>query len=188
VDVIVPIILAAGASSRMGRPKALLDFDGRRAIDLVLDACAGLETPIVVTGAHPVDVGDRATVVVNPEWSRGQMSSLKAGLRALPPGATAFLLFPVDCCLVTADDVRAIVAAWKCQTLVVPSRDMRRGHPVLVDASLIPPLLALSDTASAREVFHKYRPEYVTSVSPHVLMDLDTPEDYARALETYRSR
>ncbi len=180
------MVLAAGASTRMGRPKALLDFDGRRAIDLVLDACTGLGAPIIVVGRDTFEA--RGTMIANRDWERGQTSSLKAGLRALPSDAKAFLLFPVDYALVTADDVRAIVAAWRNQPLVVPSRDMRRGHPVLVSASLRDELLALPDTASAREVFHRYEPAYVTAVSAYVLMDLDTPEDYARALDLYRSR
>ncbi len=183
---IVPIILAAGASARMQRPKALLEFDGRRAIDLVLDACTGLATPIIVVGRDTFAA--RATMIANRDWESGQTSSLKAGLRALPSDARAFLLFPVDYVLVTAGDVRAIVDAWTGQPLVVPSRDMLRGHPVLVNTSLCDELLALPDTASARDVFHRYQPAYVTSVSPYVLMDMDTPEDYARALDLYRSR
>jgi len=184
--VIVPVILAAGASTRMGRPKALLEFDGRRAIDLVLDACTGLSTPIIVVGRDTFEA--RGTMISNPDWESGQTSSLKAGLRALPPEAKAFLLFPVDYALVTPADVRAIVDAWSGQPLVVPSRDMRRGHPLLASASLRDELLTLRDTASARDVFHRYEPAYVTTVSPYVLMDMDTPEDYARALDIYRSR
>ena len=76
---IVPIILAAGASSRMGRPKALCDFDGRTCIELVLDACrqASLAPPIVVLGFQAATIRRRvrfgnATVVMNESAERGQ--------------------------------------------------------------------------------------------------------------------
>jgi CTP:molybdopterin cytidylyltransferase MocA len=117
----------------MGRPKALLDFGGRTALDLVLDACAGLGDPVVVLGAHPDLRVPRGRIVVNSDWARGQTSSLKAGLR----GSTGdFLLFPIDYALVTADDVRAVASARG--RIVIPSRDMRRGHPVRGCASASP--------------------------------------------------
>jgi len=183
--VIVPVILAAGASTRMGRAKAALDFGGRTALDLVLDACAGLGEPIVVLGASTGVQVARGRVVVNPDWARGQTSSLKAGLRA---SSGDFLLFPVDFALVTADDVRAIASA--SGRIVIPSRDMRRGHPVRFDASLRDEFLALDDNSPARAVVQKHEREivHVTAVSPYVLMDIDTPEEYAEALKAWSER
>src|SRR5580765_813669 len=83
---LVPVILAAGASTRMGRTKALCDFDGRTCLELVLLACreAGLATPIVVLGCHADEVREgassaSATFVTNDRAERGQTSSLKTG-------------------------------------------------------------------------------------------------------------
>jgi len=130
----VAVVLAAGASSRMGQPKALLDFDGLTCLELVLSSCAaaGLRRVVVVTApaaeavraaaAHP---GLDVTVVVNPAPERGMLSSLQEGLRALPDDAGAFLIFPVDFPLVPAVAIRRLCAAFALrgtgQRIFVPS-------------------------------------------------------------------
>src|SRR5256886_3891836 len=88
----LPIVLAAGASSRMGRPKALLDFDGRTALDLILEAVRGQGTPIVVLGPNHDEIRarvemDGVQVAYNLEVDSGQTASLRAGLALLPPEA-----------------------------------------------------------------------------------------------------
>lgn len=193
---VAPLILAAGASRRMGRPKALLDFDGTPAIRLVLAACTGpdLLPAIVVLGADAETVmravprGVR--ILVNPDPDRGRTSSVKLAVQAADPKAEAFLIFPVDVPLVPQAVVARLLEARGRAPIVVPSHDRRRGHPVLVDASLRDEILRLGDDEPLREVFHK-RPESVLHVNagtPAVLMDMDTPEDYARALESFRRR
>ena len=108
---IAAIVLAAGESSRMGRPKPLCDFGNRPALELVLDACgrAGL-LRVVVLGHAAQEIQSKvkfggAKVVVNPNYAKGQTSSLQAGLRALPPNTAAFLLFPADHPLITANEI-----------------------------------------------------------------------------------
>ena len=198
---IVPIILAAGASSRMGRPKALCEFDGWTCIELALDACreASLAPPIVVLGFHAeairrhVSFGD-ATVVLNQYAERGQTSSLKSGLTALPDRTEAFLLYPVDFPLVSAAELRLLLAAWRArsggQHIFIPSHDRRRGHPVLLDATLRDAFMRLADDSPARVVIDALpdRISYVECETPTVLVDMDTPEDYARCLLVSRSR
>jgi molybdenum cofactor cytidylyltransferase len=198
---IIPIILAAGASSRMGRLKALCDFDGRTCLELALDACreGRLAAPIVVLGFQAetiqrlVRLGD-ATVVMNESAERGQTSSLKAGLSLLPDGAEAFLLYPVDFPLVSAAELGLLVTAWRArssgQRIFIPSHDRRRGHPVLFDATLRDAFMQLTDEAPARAVVDAYRDRisYVECATPYVLIDMDTPDDYARCLLAFRSR
>ena len=198
---IVPIILAAGASSRMGRLKALCDFDGRTCLELALDACreARLAPPIVVLGFQAetirrlVRFGD-ATVVTNECAERGQTSSLKAGLSALPDQAEAFLLYPADFPLVCAAELRLLLTAWRARgsgrRIFIPSHDGRRGHPVLFDAALRAAFMLLADESPARTVVDASRDQisYVECETPYVLIDMDTPEDYARCLLVSRSR
>src|SRR5262245_1845177 len=138
----------------MGRPKPLLDFDGRSCLELALDAAraAKLARASVVL-RHQADALrkqvklDAATVVVNADFEQGQSSWLKIGLKALPRDASAFLLHPVDCPLVTAGDIQALVKQWnrpkRTKQIFIPSCNLKRGHPVLFDAALKKEFLAL---------------------------------------------
>ena len=197
---VTPIILAAGASVRMGRTKALLEFDGRTCLEIALEACRGLATPVIVLGPSRGEIGRRVSlasfhVALNDNPESGQTASLKAGLRALPPGAGAFLIYPVDFPLLTAGEVGAVVQAWMHRpghdkTFFIPSHGMRRGHPVLCRAGMVREFLALPDSAPARTVIN-LRPQRIAHVDfdrPTVLMDMDRPADYDNCLAGYRAR
>ena len=195
-----PILLAAGASSRMGRPKALLDFDGVPAFELARRAMADQGPLIVVLGPNHEEVRKqivlgKARVALNLDVESGQTESLRKALELLPADAPAFLFMPVDFPLVTAADVARLVAAWtSCQdprkSIFLPSHAMKRGHPVLCRREVAPEFLALPAGASARDVINRDpgRIAYVEYAEPYVLMDMDTPEDYRRCLEAYRVR
>jgi molybdenum cofactor cytidylyltransferase len=182
----------------MGSPKELLLFQGVTCLEIVLRACAeaGLETPILVTRAERATFltsllhrsKQAARVVINPTPELGQTSSLRAGLGVLPPAADGFLIYPVDCPLVTGADVRRLADAFddvlartqQRPALVAPSFAGHRGHPVVVDAALAPAILALPENGSARDVFkpHAGRTHFVTFDDDRVLIDMDTPEAY----------
>jgi nicotine blue oxidoreductase len=198
---VVALVLAAGASSRMGRPKALLDFDGRCCLELVLAACAaGVQRVIVVTAPGGEAVRARAgapglaiTLAENPHPERGMLTSLQAGLAVLPEDARAFLIFPVDFPLSPGPEVARLCQAYRQrgpdQTIFIPSFARRRGHPVLVDATLAPEFLAIPETGTARQVMTAHAAEIVhlEAGDDRVLMDMDTPEDYARCLGRFRA-
>jgi CTP:molybdopterin cytidylyltransferase MocA len=184
----------------MGRPKALLDFDGKCCLELVLEAVRGLLTPIVVLGAAREEIQERVEldsvhVVVNEKWESGRTSSLKAGLACLPADTAAFLLYPVDFPLVTAHEVGCVVEAFgRCEdpdkALFIPAYGSRHGHPVLCRWDIAWEFLALPDDEPARSVT-KAEPRricYVDCEQPYVVTDMDTPEEYAACLEAYRSR
>jgi CTP:molybdopterin cytidylyltransferase MocA len=190
VTQVFPLILAAGESTRMGRPKPLLDFGGRTCLDLVLAACreGGAGKPIVVLGHEQAQIRARvnlggATVVVNVDYQQGRTTSLKAGLRVLPTDAEAFLLYPVDCPLITGGIVRSVMDGWRAskRSIVIPSHAMRRGHPVLFASALKEEFLALGDDESARTVVNAdaARISYVDAPE-ECLVDMDTPEEYER--------
>jgi CTP:molybdopterin cytidylyltransferase MocA len=184
--VIVPIILAAGASSRMGQPKAALLVGGRPALARILEACRGLGPPVVVAGAHPDavrSVAGSARVVVNAAWERGRVTSLRAGLDALPREAEAVLVWPVDVPLAGAA-VPLLVAARAeggPERAWVPSHEGRRGHPLLLDRSLEPELRALGDDQPLRDVVRSLAARgllrHVVCDDAGVLVDMNTPGD-----------
>lgn len=179
------VILAAGASTRMGSPKALLTTpEGATFVEAILATlrAAGVESVRVVAapGASPV-----ADAVINPDPSRGMLSSVQCGLRALPASCDAVLLWPVDHPLVTTGTVASMIDAFRAgdPPLVIPVHDRRRGHPVLFARRLVPELLAADPGIGARGVVHAHPDRLELAVEdPGVVADVDTPDDYRRLI------
>jgi molybdenum cofactor cytidylyltransferase len=192
----------------MGSPKALLDFDGRTALRLALDAAAeaGVERSVVVLGGdaeevlarEPLDgLPIRARAVRNLEEGSEQLRSLQIALESLDGEAyDAFFVHPVDHPLAAAADYRLLLDAFRvggsqdgrAATVHILSFARRRGHPILCDRSLAPKLLALPGDRTARDVIERERIAYVTTTNAGVIEDMDTPEDYRRLAEAHRAR
>lgn len=186
---LIPVILAAGASIRMGSPKPLLDLGGKTALARVLEACRGaaLPRPVVVLGHHAEEVRrgvdlSGATVVLNQEPERGMASSLQEGLRAMPAEARGFLIFPADYPLVTWRELVLLEEAFERDPkgrIYVPAFESRRGHPVACDRAIAAEFLALPPDAPAHLVIRS-DPSRVVEVkveNPWVCRDLDSPDD-----------
>ena len=199
---LVPIILAAGESIRMGRVKALCEFDGKTALEVALQTCreSDLAEPIVVLGHSREEIQSRVElngvrVAVNEDYSRGQTSSLKCGLARLPAEAQGFFLYPVDYPCIAAEDVVAVVRARermvsRGKRIFIPSYGLKRGHPALIDVELKSAFEALADDAPARTVINRnaINIHHVDVPHPYVLMDMDTPGDYDTCLQAFRRR
>ena len=192
---IAGIILAAGASSRMGTPKALLDYRGETFVGrLVRVLGISCHPVIVVLGYHSDVVREvipaTASIVINPDPGRGQLSSLQTGLRAIPDEADGFAFIPVDSPAVAENTVAKLARAFeerKPATLfVIPRQTGRRGHPVFAARSIAAELLALPSTAEAREVVHAHvnQTEYVDVNDAGIFTDVDDPEAYRRLKES----
>jgi len=162
------VLLAAGASSRMGRAKPLLEWEGERFLDRQIGLYAEFAAPVVVVLGHEAESiaaglqrTEQAEFVLNPRPARGMLSSLQCGLRALAGRAEGVLFLPVDSPGVRPATVAALAAAWRGSEalLVVPEQDGRRGHPVLADARVWPEFLALAAEATPREVVGRHRAE-----------------------------
>ncbi|GLW52414.1 nucleotidyltransferase family protein [Kitasatospora phosalacinea] len=188
------LVLAAGGGSRLGgRPKALLRYRGRTLLEHALAVAAegGCAGAVAVLGAAAaevragvrdgVDTGD-CRLVDNPDWRTGMASSLRAGLAALPPGASAVLVLLVDTPGVTAEAVRRLLAAHAGRTdLASCAYAGRRAHPVLIGAAHFPFLLATaSGDAGARALLASRPVTLVDCTDAAVPDDLDTPADLAR--------
>lgn len=191
------VVLAAGASARMGSAKALLPTpDGRpfviRVIDTLLDA--GLARVTVVTGIHHDVIADicgsrltRDTVrcVSNPDPLRGQLSSLLVGMDAVVTSATEGLLVTlVDVPMVATGTVRALIAAWEQSRapIVRPIVGQQHGHPVIFDRRVFDDLRDAPLSVGAKHVIaaHQDDVENVPVDDAGCLVDVDTPSDYAR--------
>jgi molybdenum cofactor cytidylyltransferase len=187
------IILAAGASRRMGTPKALLRIGGETFLDRTIRLYAGLCSPVVVVlGAdqdavrHGLTLAAQAQLVVNERWPLGQLSSLQCAIGKLPPAADGCLFTPVDCPRVRTSTIQALVRAFGESSppplVVAPRYGGRRGHPVGCSRELFADLLSLAPEQSAREVVHGH-PERTCLVDVDdagILDDVDTIEDYRR--------
>lgn len=188
------VILAAGRSARMGRPKPLLPLGRETVLARAVGVFqrAGLQSVLVVLGHRAQDLV--ATVealgarpVLNPDFQQGMFSSLTAGVAALPTGVRAFFVLPVDIPLVRVQTVRRLLAAWQQSgaSVLHPTFQGLRGHPPLLDARLGPKLAAWSGPQGLRG-FLAQQAEAALEVpvaDRFMLCDLDTEDEYCRLLE-----
>jgi molybdenum cofactor cytidylyltransferase len=191
---IAGIILAAGASSRFGKPKQLLDWKGQPFVHAVAKTAleAGLAPVLIITGANASQVEFtvkdlNGTVVRNDDWKSGQGSSISTGVKALARsyskiGGAIFLL--ADQPQVTTSILRALVEkhAEGLFPIVAPMVLDRRANPVLFDRATFPDLMKLEGDVGGRAIFHKHRVEYLPWHDDRLLLDVDTPEMYQRLI------
>jgi molybdenum cofactor cytidylyltransferase len=193
--VIPAVVLAAGLSSRMGRPKAMLPIGGddtflTRIVRTFSDA--GVDDVVVVVGHRADEVratfdrsGLAARFVYNAAFSSGQLSSLLAGLRAIDrPGVEAMLVTLVDVPLVETSTVRAVLDRYRHThaPIVRPTNGSRHGHPVLFDRSMFSALSHADPAAGAKSIVREHASAAgdVAVDDNGAFMDVDTPEEYAR--------
>ena len=178
----------------MGMPKPLLTWGEETLIQYQVRQLreAGAEPVIVVLGHGPEEIAPLVAgsdVVVNALWSEGPASSLRRGAEALPESTAAVVVLGVDqprpaYVLAALLDAHAIAGA----LISVPVFGGKRGHPVVLDASLVPELLRVDeDTLGLRGVLERHAEgvQEVAMDSPVVLMDLNTVEEYKEALRFF---
>ncbi|MDE0213020.1 MAG: nucleotidyltransferase family protein [Deltaproteobacteria bacterium] len=189
---IVAVVLSAGASSRMGRPKALLSLDGVPFIERIVRALERTEVDrtLVVLG-HNAEAMREAIAylgvdtVVNPDYARGQLSSLHTAIRALDgEPVEAILVHLVDHPFIESHLVDRMIERFRAEEklIVVPRFNGRRGHPVLFSGKLFPEFLAASLDTGAKPVVRGHPDETLEldTEEAGILVDIDTPEEYRK--------
>ncbi len=199
------LILAAGASSRMGRDKALLPWpptteDGTTLLSAHIAAMRPhAEAVIVVAGRNaerlePFIIACGAEMVVNPEPERGQFSSLQTGLHAVQErGFEHAMIAPVDCPPLSAASLERLCAAFERALeqglwAVTPEHEGRRGHPLLAASALIAAMLSAPLSSNAREVKRAHAQYFATVPVPERLESsgMNTPAEYAAQAQPRR--
>jgi molybdenum cofactor cytidylyltransferase len=189
---IAGVILAAGGSTRLGQPKALLTWRGQTFIETVADTAlkSGLSTIIVVTGEYDQEIrhalGNRPVFFVrNEDWKSGQASSIKAALRALPSHTGGVIFMLVDQPQVPVRYIQALLEVHH-QTLapiIIPLVKGQRGTPVLFDGATFTELGKIEGDSGGKQVFSKFTAHWLPWYDESMLLDVDSPEDYQRLQE-----
>jgi molybdenum cofactor cytidylyltransferase len=193
---IVAVILSAGESSRMGRPKALLPIDGVRFIEKIVTSLKSTRVGkiAVVLGHEAEEMRQKISdlpceVVINPGYKRGQLSSLVAAIRNIEAGNDAqsvdgILVHLVDHPYIDPTLVNSMIDRFyeTKKLIVVPRYRDRRGHPVIFSRLLFAELLATPIDQGAKVVVHAHRNETleIDTDDEGVTVDIDTPEEYRR--------
>lgn len=186
---ITAVVLAAGQSKRMGRPKMLLPWGETTVLEHVIHTLisAGLEEILVVTGGVREKVEallqGSARLVFNPDYERGEMlSSLQVGLREA--SGEAVLVVLGDQPQVQKSSLELVLEVFfrTRSSIIVPSYNMRRGHPWLIAKKYWKEIMEMGSGISLRDFLNRHADEihYVDVDDPGVLQDLDTPADYLK--------
>ncbi len=186
---IAAVILAAGASRRMGEPKMLLPFGKETIIRTVIRHAlnANSDCVRVVLGAdaeairtHIADL--EVEPVMNREFNRGMLSSVQEGIRSLPKDTTAVMILLGDQPMITSGTMQRLIDQYRNseKDIVIATAGGKRGHPIIFNAAYIPELLSYGATQTLRDLpgNHPGKVGELETKQPEILRDIDTPADY----------
>ena len=184
------VILSGGASRRMGSPKALVSYQGRPFLEHLLSVtkhpAIGVRRVVLGADADAISNGIALApgeIVINSDWEKGQLSSIHAALRSLPPDTDGLLLCPVDHPLVSASLVSSLIDAFlkSRAPVVLPVYFGRRGHPVIFSSAVYEELLNAPLDQGARSVVwaHKGEVHEVATTEEGCVLNLNDPNAMA---------
>ncbi|MDE2966340.1 MAG: nucleotidyltransferase family protein [Chloroflexota bacterium] len=189
------VLLAAGESTRMGRPKQLLDWHGRPLIVAQIETLlnAGCRPVVVVLGAHANSIRPilpsrpEVQVTTNRNWREGRASSVRTGARSVPPTADGVVVTSVDQPTEppVIERLQQRLKVARDALIAVPRHGGRNGHPPIFRSELLPELRKVTERQEGlRQVRrrHAERTIFVEMDFPIVTLNLNTPEEYRRAL------
>ncbi|MGQ0813870.1 MAG: nucleotidyltransferase family protein [Gemmatimonadota bacterium] len=191
------IVLAAGASRRMGEPKALLEMDGstflERAIHLLREGGCRYVVAVVTDDLWIERLADvsGAAVIINDAEDAEQVDSLRLGIANLPEDSDGVMVLPVDFPRISVETVKKLVREFDRTDAPIlnPAYNGVAGHPVVFARRILPELLEPKLAEGARSVMDAHQREVhgVDVADPGVLIDVDTPEDYQQHVQRGKS-
>lgn len=188
------IILAAGSSSRMGKPKQLLAFEGTTLLSRVVSlACQSGDNPVIVVLGANADVikqnltVSRAEVVVNEGWEEGMASSLRKGLAVMNEKHSevdGVLILVGDQPYLNNQHIKQLLEAQNKSGVPITACSYTEiiGTPVLFHKSVFPELMALQGDVGAKRIIQNRKQDVVTVPFEKGIVDIDTPDDYDKLL------
>jgi molybdenum cofactor cytidylyltransferase len=187
--VINAIVLAAGLSERMGKPKPLLKFNDTTFLGRIISVLKSSDADriTVVLGAEAETIKNSidfsgTNIVINKDYQKGQLSSLIAGIKESPDDTEAILLCLVDNPFITKEVVNKVVSRFKetNNPIIVPVFNKERGHPTLFSRSLFNELLNAPEDKGARHVLYSNEDKVleVEVAESGILIGIDTPDNY----------
>ncbi len=184
------LVLGAGGSTRLGRPKQLLPYGDRPLLEHTLNIAreCGFDQIVVPIGGAAAEVRERvdftgAQVVVNRAFGEGCSSSIAAALGAVDERCEVLVLMLGDQPGVTPDTVRALLDAWGDASLAVCRYDDGRGHRIAFHRSVFPQLADLHGDKGVWRLLEERAGDVVeVPIAGNVPLDVDTPEDYQAVL------
>jgi molybdenum cofactor cytidylyltransferase len=192
------VILAAGKSTRLGRPKQLLELDGEPVFLHTVRSATNshLDQVVLVLGDHAAEIADTVgdqgqSLVINPEFELGQSTSLKLGLGTIDPEAEAVLFLLGDQPQVSAEIINAVIFQFRKSggRIVMPSYRGTRSNPVLFSRELFPELAKVTGDQGARSVVRAHYSEvHAVEIDADPPLDIDTEEDYEKLRKLWLTR
>ncbi len=197
IEPVAGVILAAGGSTRFGSPKPLARWRGKPLVSHCVAAAlqAGLAPVVVVTGSagdqvEAVLAGLPVVIQPNGDWQDGLSTSIKAGVRALPSQIGAVIFLHADQPQTSPVLMRKLIELKQTTNapIISPLVDGSRGNPVLFDRGIFSDLLNLEGDVGGKALFSNYQVEWLPWHDPNQALDIDTPADFQKFLETFPER
>jgi len=179
------VVLAAGASTRLGEPKQLVRLDRRPLLHTMVSRAVALggHAVTVVIGAHAQELAQLlrhspASVIVNRHWREGLGSSIRTAVASLPPACDAVLLMLADQAAVTTDDLKRLASAWNGQdgVIAVSQYSGTLGVPAIFPRWAFSDLMSVRGDRGARAVLQHHADRLVRVPMSNAAIDIDTPE------------
>jgi molybdenum cofactor cytidylyltransferase len=188
------MILAAGESKRMGKPKLLLPFGEKTIIETIVETVVSskVEETLIILGSDREKIEDKiknypVEIVYNRDFRSGMLSSVQCGFKALPVETRAVLVVLGDQPKISKAIINKLIAAYKSSEkgIVLPVYKKERGHPVLIDLKYREEVEKLSPEVGLRGTVYRH-PEDILEVdveTPSIIKDIDDESDYKKELE-----